>query len=59
VTALANGCNFGPDTPLADMIDACNMLVATGRAVPAGKWIDVLIGRATAERIALMPHNLC
>jgi hypothetical protein len=59
VSGLANGCNFGPDTPLADMVDAVGMLVATGRAVPAHRWVDSLIARAQVERVASMPHNLC
>jgi hypothetical protein len=33
--------NIGHDIEFGDAIDACNMLVALGRAVPAHKWLGI------------------
>jgi hypothetical protein len=42
-----------------DAIAIVEVLVATGRAVPAHRWVDGLVERERAEKVARMPHNLC
>jgi hypothetical protein len=57
---VANGAlPIGAGTPIVDVMDAAGILVATGRAVPPGKWIDSMIERAREERVSRMPHHLC
>lgn len=43
---------MNPDgVPLQDAIDACHFLEATGRTIPADKWVDELIARGDAASL--------
>ena len=53
---LANGVPLPLPRDLA--ADVVAVLVATGRAIPAGEWIPALKQQRRVEREKSLPHNL-
>lgn len=55
-TLIANGV-AGP-LPLSVAVDVAEILVATGRAIPASKWVDEMIRSKRVEDYKQMARRL-